>query len=83
MTLVLKVWLTRDSFEGENEPFIDVWASKPERHRHVGDEFESLGVTWFDIEGGIEQRLERLSLAAAARKYRTIPDDDRQCVVVG
>lgn len=78
-----RTWLTRDSFEGATEAFVDVWKSRPIRHVHEGDEHESLGVTWFDWEGGISHRVARLSLAAAAKQFGTVPDDDRMCIVVG
>lgn len=79
----IRTWLTRDSFEGQLEAFVDVWESAPVRFAHEGDEHESLGVTWFDQHGGIGRRVSRLPLAVALRLYATLPDDDRQCICVG
>lgn len=79
----MKTWLSRDSFEGTLEPFVDIWATRPERFAHDGDDVESLGVTWFDGGGGIESRVGRLSVANARQAFGTVPDDDRQLIVIG
>jgi hypothetical protein len=76
-------WLTRDSFEGQLEPFVDVWDQEPVRHVHNGEDGESLGVSWFDQAGGIGRRVARPSAAKARKDYRTLPEDDRQCVRIG
>lgn len=79
------LWLTRDSFEGTLEDFVDVWEMRPWRSYHRGDELESLGVTWFDDSlTGTAFRSERLTVSAARIRFgNSLPEDDRQCVKVG
>lgn len=72
------LWLTRDSFDGQLESKVDVWTSPPTRDRIV------VGVTeWWDMNSGTEFLLERLTIAQAKAKYRTIPETDRECVRIG
>lgn len=64
-------WLTRDTcpITGKLDDTVEVWSSPPE-HRYG---------TW--CHPHIEYvRLERITLAAARRRFPTIPETDLECV---
>lgn len=68
------VWLTRDS-DVEGLPFgqVQVWNERPIRCR------DSLGVYWGTILGA-ESLIGTYRLDWAKHYYRTVPDDDMQCI---
>ncbi len=77
----VEVWLTRDCDEdGTLRPVVEVWSAMP--HRSTG-EAEHGAVIWF---GGDEDdpttgdRIAAYALEAAAKRFRTLPESDRECV---
>lgn len=72
-----RVWLTRDSYGDALEDFVDVWEAVPNRHA-----FEFF-VEWLDFGGGLGLHVESISLAEAKIRFRTVPDNDRECIRVG
>lgn len=73
------VWLTRDSYEGATEDFVDVWEALPVRHDDYAGEF----VEWLDLAGDLGLHVESITLVEAKLRFRTVPDNDRECVRIG
>lgn len=72
-------WLTRDSNSDGGLESIDVWDAPPVRY--VADILGDAHAFWLDSGDGIERRLAHLTPEEARlRGFRTIPDDDRQCI---
>ncbi len=69
---MLLVWLTRDSDPDGVYPFVDVWCVEP-----IGSRDDN-GRYWVTLD--TSDRIGRYSISDAMRRFRTIPDDDRQCV---
>lgn len=68
----IEVWITRDSLDGVPLASVDVWSVQPDRF--TDDE----GAFWVAMAD--EDRLARVEWASAVKRYRTLPDDDRQCI---
>ena len=83
-----QIWITRDSdpVTGEICDEVDVWSSRPVRHQISAGEPE-LGIArsymWVSGEFDISGRVAALPLAAARACFPCVPDDDRQCIVIG
>jgi hypothetical protein len=73
------VFLTRDSDDATGVPGtdIDVWTIAPIRSRALN----GLGAIWMPAIGGVI--VARLPIAAAAKAFLTLPDNDREVVRYG
>lgn len=78
--VLLTYWVTRDSDPETGVPndTVDVWYSKPVRHR-VGER----GAFWLDDDSLITERYATWSLASARVTAGVVPDDDTQCIRIG
>ena len=71
-------WIVRDSgVNGELHGWVSVWTERPARYP-LGDGFVWLSPGRERLDG----HEGALWLAEAAKKFGTVPDDDRQCVRV-
>lgn len=79
------LWITRDSdpITGELDLEVDVWTSLPVRHTITITDTGGRSSTWVTGEFDVSGRLCALPLAAALAAFPTLPDDDRQCIVIG
>lgn len=68
----IEVWITRDSNEHGVFDHVDVWNTRPQRYTDLD------GAYW--LADRDEDRIARVRLERAALRFRTLPDDDRQCV---
>lgn len=75
------VWLTRDSFQGVLEWYVDIWDAPPVRHVVTSESVSY--VEWLDSDMGTERRVDRRHVTKVGMKFGTVPDDDRQCIKVG
>lgn len=75
-------WLTRDQFEGELSPEVDVWV-----HRPVAEIFPDGDVIWLAPMDVADRRATFYSSIPAAFTRLVLncvaPDDPRQCIRVG
>lgn len=69
------IWLTRDSDQFGAWDIVDVWYARPTMFR------DTQGVYWLDDEGNHSS--ERHRLLEAAKRFRTLPDNERECVRIG
>jgi hypothetical protein len=71
------IWLTRDSDGDGLSDIICAWHKRPVRHR-AGD-----GAVWLDDRDNVYDRLARYWREDAIRRFKTVPDDDLQCIRIG
>jgi hypothetical protein len=70
------IWITRDSdLNGEPLPCVSIWNAAPRRENF------SKGAVWISGSHLLKGWVETLWIEDAKKKYRTLPDDDKQCVV--
>lgn len=67
---LVEVWLTCDT---DTPGIVEVWSWQPQRIRCED------GTSYWWVEGTGEL-LDRFTRLAALKRFRTLPDDDRQCV---
>lgn len=71
-----RVWVVRDSEDGVPAPYVSVWEERPVR-------FEFEGVWWGHSTGDpVRGWIGSLLLHEARALFYTLPDDDRQMVVL-
>lgn len=72
------VWLTRDSDSNHDGLLntVQVWLRSPSRHK------DDRGYFWTTDDPEADRKEVR-TLNSAKNMYRTVPDDDRQCVKIG
>ncbi len=75
-----RYWITRDSYGGVVEDVVDVWIAPPERR----DDYLGGFIEWLDDSPeGIQFHVQSMSVEDAKERFRTVPDNDRECVRVG
>jgi hypothetical protein len=77
MTEPQKVWIVRDTHEGELMPYVSVWCQRPQRYV-IGSDVQWLAESSSDYLDGW---LGSVFLPDAWRLFGTTPDDDRQVIV--
>lgn len=77
-----QIWVTRDSdpVTGATEDTVDVWSSRPVRHAVT---LCAPSATWVTSDFDISGRVANIPLAAARAMFPVLPDNDRECIVIG
>jgi hypothetical protein len=73
------IWLSRDRLDGRLSERVDVWGVRPQASR-----YDDGDVLWYAmVEAGQTALLARWTLGRAHQVAGTVPDDERQVILVG